>query len=367
MKNAPGVGLRLVALLAAAVQVSCGGGDASAPGMGSAAVVVKNAGDNQSANNGTSVAIPPAVTVQDAQGNAVAGVTVVFAVGPGNGALIGSTQVTNSSGVATVGSWTLGPVGPNTLTATVGSLPAVTFSATSTIRDACSVAIPHTLGSTSSGALTTADCLLDRGAFVDFFSLNVSQAGAYVFKQSSQTSGSSFDSYLYLYGPDGLLVGFNDDDPVAQNLDSQIKALLPSANYMLGASSFDSASTGTYQISSAQASEDITNCETVFVARGVSTNQNLETTDCLFGGFYDDDMYIFLQAGQTVTITMHSTAVDAYLELWNFSGRVATNDDMTPGTTDAQIVYIVPASDFYLIVPSTNVMGAIGAYTLTIQ
>lgn len=367
MKNAPGVGLRLVALLAVAVQVSCGGSDASGPAVGSAAVVVKSAGDNQSANNGTSVTVPPAVTVQDALGNSVAGVTVVFAVGPGNGALIGSTQVTNASGVATVGGWTLGPVGPNTLTATVGSLPSVTFSATATIRDACSVATPHTIGSTSNGELTTADCLLSFGAFVDYYSLNVSPAGAYIFNQSSQTSGSSFDSYLYLYGPDGSILGFNDDDPVAQNLDSQIKALLPSANYMLGASSFDSGSTGTYQISSAQASEGITNCETVFVARGVSTNQNLETTDCLFGGFYDDDMYIFLQTGQTVTITMHSTAVDAYLELWNFNGIVAANDDMTAATTDAQIVYVVPASDFYLIVPSTNVMGAIGAYTLTIQ
>jgi Leishmanolysin len=38
----------------------------------------------------------------------------------GGGSITGATAVTNASGVATVGSWTLGPVaGPNTLTATV--------------------------------------------------------------------------------------------------------------------------------------------------------------------------------------------------------------------------------------------------------
>lgn len=342
-------------------------GDSSAPTTrttGPAAVLVKSAGDGQSADDGTPVTIPPAVAVQDANGNPVAGATVIFAVGAGVGTLTGDTQITNASGVATVGSWTLGTPGTNTLTATAGSLPAVTFTATATPRAACSVATPHTIGTTSTGALTTDDCRISLGAFVDFFSTGISPTGAYLFNQTA----ASFDSYLYLYGADGFIVGANDDDPSSTLLDSRIKALLPSDNYQLGVSSYSPAATGSYTISSAPTSDAITSCDQVFVARGISTSQNLETTDCNFGGFYDDDMYIFLQAGQTVTITMQSTALDAYLELWNFNGLVAANDDMTPGTTtDAQIVYTVPANAFYIIVPSSSLSGVTGAYTLLVQ
>jgi N-acetylneuraminic acid mutarotase len=59
--------------------------------------------------------------VKDANGNPIAGASVTFAVGSGGGSVTGATVPTNSAGIATVGSWTLGPaVGRNTLTATVG-------------------------------------------------------------------------------------------------------------------------------------------------------------------------------------------------------------------------------------------------------
>jgi hypothetical protein len=49
----------------------------------------------------------------------VAGVQVVFNVTAGGGSITGATQVTDATGVATVGSWTLGPaVGVNELKAT---------------------------------------------------------------------------------------------------------------------------------------------------------------------------------------------------------------------------------------------------------
>jgi hypothetical protein len=91
--------------------------------------VAKTAGDAQTATAGAAVSTPPAVTVKDANGNPVSGVTVVFAVASGGGSVTGGTQTTNSAGVATVGGWTLG-AGANTLSATAGSLPAVTFTAT---------------------------------------------------------------------------------------------------------------------------------------------------------------------------------------------------------------------------------------------
>jgi adhesin/invasin len=86
---------------------------------GAPATVVAFAGGNQTAVQGTSVAVPPTVRVTDSSGNPVIGVAVTFAVAQGGGVVTGSTQVTDTQGQASVGAWTLGPGAPNTLTATV--------------------------------------------------------------------------------------------------------------------------------------------------------------------------------------------------------------------------------------------------------
>lgn len=99
---------------------------------GPAAGIVKVAGDGQSAGVDTDVAVPPSVRLIDEHGNDVEGVTVTFTVTLGDGSVAGAVQVTGADGIATVGSWTLGPTpGDNELTATAGSLSAV-FAATGT-------------------------------------------------------------------------------------------------------------------------------------------------------------------------------------------------------------------------------------------
>jgi hypothetical protein len=70
--------------------------------------------------------------VTDGDGLALSGETVTFAVASGGGTITGASAVTNSSGIATVGSWTLGPTaGTNTLTATLAGATGspVTFTA----------------------------------------------------------------------------------------------------------------------------------------------------------------------------------------------------------------------------------------------
>jgi lysophospholipase L1-like esterase len=60
--------------------------------------------------------------VRDAAGNPAPGVTVTFSIRSGtNSSITGGTAITNSSGVATIGSWTLG-VGGNSLFANVQGL-----------------------------------------------------------------------------------------------------------------------------------------------------------------------------------------------------------------------------------------------------
>ena len=99
---------------------------------GAASVLVKSSADPQNAVVGAAVAAAPSVTVKDANGNGIAGVAVTFAVTAGGGSVTGATQQSSATGVATMGSWTLGTVvGPNTVTASATGLPSVSFSTTS--------------------------------------------------------------------------------------------------------------------------------------------------------------------------------------------------------------------------------------------
>lgn len=84
---------------------------ASASGTaGAAAVVVPTSLQFQVVVVGRVVPVKPTVMVTDAFGNPRPGITVTFAtVPPSNSIVAGGTQVTDASGTATVGSWTMGP------------------------------------------------------------------------------------------------------------------------------------------------------------------------------------------------------------------------------------------------------------------
>jgi Tol biopolymer transport system component len=99
---------------------------------GVASQIAINAGNNQSVTVGSAVTTVPSVIVKDANNNVVNGVSVTFAVASGGGSITGATQITNASGIATVGGWTLGATaGVNTMTATATGLSGspLTFSA----------------------------------------------------------------------------------------------------------------------------------------------------------------------------------------------------------------------------------------------
>ena len=87
---------------------------------GRPATVTLVAGDNQTAPAGNAVATAPSVRVADAFGNLVEGALVSFSVLSGGGRVTNGLRQTNSQGIATVGSWILGPAaGVNTLAARV--------------------------------------------------------------------------------------------------------------------------------------------------------------------------------------------------------------------------------------------------------
>lgn len=90
---------------------------------GSAAAVSVNAGNGQTANAGSAVALNPAILVVDAYGNPVSGVSVTFAVTSGGGTLTTPVATSDANGIATLGGWTLGLVsGSQGLSATASGI-----------------------------------------------------------------------------------------------------------------------------------------------------------------------------------------------------------------------------------------------------
>lgn len=97
---------------------------------------------DQTAPANSNVNDPPSVIVRDPAGIPVPGVSVTFTVISGGGTVTGSPVTTNANGVATVGSWKLGPTaGANSLRASATGLPVVNFTATGTAGSASAVAV----------------------------------------------------------------------------------------------------------------------------------------------------------------------------------------------------------------------------------
>lgn len=125
---------------------------------GPAAAISINGGNAQGYFPSTAVPTAPSVKVADQDGNGVAGISVTFTVTGGGGSVSGSPATSNASGIATVGSWTLGSAeGPNTLSATASGLSGspLTFTATSTNNPLQITAVsPATLTSGASATIT---------------------------------------------------------------------------------------------------------------------------------------------------------------------------------------------------------------------
>ncbi len=109
---------------------------------GSPATITVAAGNNQSAASGSLLLTAPSVVVRDARGNPVGGVTVSFTTGVNSGSVTSSSAVTNAAGIATAGSWRLGPIaGTQTITASVAGIADVMFTATATAGSASVVQV----------------------------------------------------------------------------------------------------------------------------------------------------------------------------------------------------------------------------------
>jgi hypothetical protein len=331
---------------------------------GPAARVLAISGNSQTARAGTRAPQIVAARVTDSFNNGKSGVTVVFAVTQGGGSIVGpSTVTTDFQGIAQISAWTLGPQsGVNLITATVTGIGSATFAATTT-PNICAEGT-HVVGGSNSGVLDASDCVLEDGASLDLYRVQVAGPSSIEFREKS----TAFDAYLYLTDGAGFNFAEGDDDETSSN--ALMKVLMPPGIYHIGATSFDPGESGAYTVTSSVVSESEERCSIVFLIAGITTSQNVASTDCVNQSnatLHADVFAVALKAGMSVTLHMSSSAVDPYLELYNNAGtQITTNDNMNSSTTAADIRYTATADGYYLIIARTALGNQVGAYDLSV-
>jgi hypothetical protein len=100
---------------------------------------------------------------------------------------------------------------------------------------------------------------------------------------------------------------------------------------------------------------------------GQTVNGGLTSTDCQLGDGSSADLYrLTLTAPRSVQIDMTSTAVDAYLVLFDVAGTPLDEDDDGGGGSNARIV-ISLAAGTYVIAANSWEAGETGSYQLRVQ
>jgi hypothetical protein len=317
------------------------------------------AGNSQSGPAGDVVSEDFTVRVLGSDDQPFAGTTVTWAVASGGGSITPSTAVTDASGLASA-RLTLGSApGANTATASVSGTTSATFTATAV--DPCDFARSHAVGDTYMGSLRFPDCTLSDNTFIDFYGLDLASQQAVEITLTS----AAFNAFIFLLNDVETIAA--DDDGLGVGTDSRLAAILPTGSFAIGANSFVPG-TGSYTLSTAAIGEDVTDCEFVWVTGGVNTAQQVTATDCVVTtDLYADVFPIFLRAGFAMAAVQRSTALDAFLELFDAStGALLASDDNGGGGTDAEIVWVAGSNIVVLISASTAAALESGAYTLSV-
>jgi hypothetical protein len=327
--------------------------------------------DNASTGNIGASITAPGVTVTDANNNPVANATVTFSVAANNGVLSGTTATTNVSGVARVPGWTLGPlVGTQKLTAKVGTSASLDISVNATLAAGC-VTQPVVIGLPVNGEWTGADCSTDPVGRYDEYALTLAAPTNFRAKVSGANGRK-----LRIFNSAGRVVGEMPSDafaPAALN-PLEIQYALPAGEFKLRVYAPDATTTGAYTLSLtddfSNAITDAATCRPViFATFGSTVSQSLKSGNCSFMGDIEDRFIVLLNTGETVTVSVSSTAVSPYVLLRDdrtpTSPVVATARRTSPGT--ATLTYTATFSDFHEIIVTTNTFVEQGAYTITVS
>jgi hypothetical protein len=243
--------------------------------------------------------------------------------------------------------------GPYTLTLSEGLPP--------TLEEG---AVALTLGETVHGAITSESEVMveafDTSLFGGAYSFNAQAEDWMIADLAAGSIGSSLEPLLILIDPDFQAVSFGEPDAAG---DAHLESSIPATGryYLLVLSSDEG-----YGASDEYAF-DLTLSQGVppepgggAIAIGETVNGTLQAT-------VHDEWTFTAAAGDYVTISMSSETIDTYLELYDPTGALLTQDDDSAGNLDSLIRnFELLASGTYVIHASSYGRPQPGPYTLTL-
>ena len=236
------------------------------------------------------------------------------------------------------------------------------------LAHSCGHATALSCSVTTAGELTTSDCVESTdNTLYDIYTFNGIAGQAVQIDMTSAT----MDTFLILLDPSLNLADSDDDDGLDD--DSRINFTLTSSGTWTVIANTFSRETGSYSIMVSGAgcggtapppctpTPQTMSCNT-------TASGNLASTDCQLSDGARYDVYTFSgTAGQQVTITMTSTAIDSWLGLFDPSGGLAVEDDDSAGGNNSRITYTLTTTGTWIITATSFGANETGAYSLQLQ
>ena len=226
------------------------------------------------------------------------------------------------------------------------------------------------MGTLMTGELTETDPALDdgKGAYYDLYTVTLRKGQRMLIEM---TAPGELDSYLAIGRMDGdtLAVEENDDDGGGDKNARLRFTPKEDGTYIIRAQALDANSTGTYTL---KVTERVMRTAVIVnLASNVLTNGDIgENDEEADDGSLFDAYRITARAGEQVTVTMRSTAVDSYLVLGRMVNgewaQIAYDDDGAGGN-NARVEYTFEEGGEYIVRANTVGAGKTGAYTIRLE
>jgi plastocyanin len=224
------------------------------------------------------------------------------------------------------------------------------------------------LAETYRGDLTETDPSVDdKGAYFDLYRITARKGQRLVINMKS----TEFDALVGIgqMQGDSLNVAESDDDSGGDK-DARLRYTIPEdGTYIIRAQGLDGSATGAYSL---QVTERVVRPSTpvALAANAPVTGELTESDEEADDGSFFDLYRITARAGERVTITMRSSAVDSYLvlgQMENSEWTETAHDDDGAGGNHARIEHTFDAAGEYFIRANTIGAGKTGTYTIRID
>jgi hypothetical protein len=217
------------------------------------------------------------------------------------------------------------------------------------------------IGEMKGGILEPGDELSADGPYQDRWAVDA-PAGA---RLTVDMRSSDLDSYLVVLGPDGRVVGSDDDGGGGKDGEVALRAGAASRYVILATSYGDEPAVGAYHLSVQEDRGDFAEPgAAAAIAMGESREGRLEAGDVRGARGFEDRWTFEGRAGQGVRIDAMSGALDVYLVLLRNGTVVDSNDDGGEGR-NARIIAVLPETGTYTaVVSSFGGEGSGGRYAV---